>query len=199
MRCAPPVRFYAPGIETEPELLAAARGGDRDAVERLLRANQAGVFAVCLRITANRDDAADATQNALLGIVRGLTTFDGRSRVSTWAYRIAANAALDEVRRRNRRPLAEPDALEDTEDPSATLEGRADRLDVDAALARLPMDFRAAVVLRDLCGLDYAEIASVLDIPPGTVRSRIARGRAALVPMLDGNPEAAGLRPRTRS
>jgi RNA polymerase sigma-70 factor (ECF subfamily) len=167
-------------------------------VERLLRANQAGVYSVCLRITGNRDDAADAAQNALIGIVRGLANFDGRSRVSTWAYRIAANAALDEVRRRNRRPLAEP-VTDDLEDRAASVDSTADRLDIDDALARLPIDFRAAVVLRDLCGLDYAEIATTLGIPPGTVRSRIARGRAALVPMLAGNPEAARVRPRTRS
>jgi RNA polymerase sigma-70 factor (ECF subfamily) len=72
------------------------------------------------------------------------------------------------------------------------------RLDVDAALARLAPDFRAAVVLRDLCGLDYAEIATILDIPPGTVRSRIARGRAALVPLLSGNPGRPAQRPSER-
>jgi RNA polymerase sigma-70 factor (ECF subfamily) len=71
----------------------------------------------------------------------------------------------------------------------------ADRVDVDTALRQLPVEFRAPVVLRDLCGLDYAEIASVLDIPIGTVRSRIARGRSALFPLLAGNPEATPERP----
>ena len=72
-----------------------------------------------------------------------------------------------------------------------------DRVDVEVALAQLPVDFRTAVVLRDLCGLDYAEIAEVLSIPPGTVRSRIARGRAALVPLL-GNQTPPADRPTAR-
>ena len=116
--------------------------------------------------------------------MRGLARFDGRAAFSTWAYRIATNACLDELRRRKRRPEpVVPDLDRDTGwsergpdlDRSVT-----DRLVVDEALAQLPPDFRAAVVLRDLCRLDYAEIAEVLDIPPGTVRSRIARGRAVL-------------------
>jgi RNA polymerase sigma-70 factor (ECF subfamily) len=79
------------------------------------------------------------------------------------------------------------------------VEGSAIRVDVDAALRHLALEFRAPVVLRDLCGLDYAEIASVLDIPIGTVRSRIARGRAALVPLLAGNSEPAVDRPKAQS
>ena len=170
-------------------------------MDQLLRLHHAQVYAVCLRITGNPDDAADACQEALLGIARGLRRFDGRSRVSTWAYRIAANAALDELRRRKRRPLGTFDEPEDTAAPTEQgPESVAGRLDVDAALAQLPVDFRAAVVLRDLCGLDYAEIGEVLRIPPGTVRSRIARGRAALVPLLDdGNPAGGPNRPNTRS
>jgi DNA-directed RNA polymerase specialized sigma24 family protein len=77
------------------------------------------------------------------------------------------------------------------------VEAVADRLDIDAAVARLPPDFRAAVVLRDLCDLDYAEIAQVLDIPAGTVRSRIARGRTQLADLL-GNPTDPDHRPSTR-
>ena len=94
-------------------------------------------------------------------------------------YRVATNAALDEARRRRRRPVPTEHAPEllTVPDPTAAVDAR---LDVDAALATLPADYRAAVALRDLAGLDYAEIASVLGIPIGTVRSRIARGRAAL-------------------
>ncbi len=135
-------------------------------------------------------DAADALQNSLIAIVRGLAHFDGRSTFSTWTYRIAVNAALDEVRRRNRRPVATPDVGE--HEAHDALDGVADRLDADAALRRLSPEHRTAVVLRDVCGLDYAEIAEVLRLPPGTVRSRIARGRAALVPLLadPGSPKA---------
>ena len=116
--------------------------------------------------------------------MRGLGRFDGRAAFSTWASRIATNACLDELRRRRRRPEpVEPDLDRDTgwavRGPELD-RSVPDRLVVDGALAQLPADFRAAVVLRDLCRLDYAEIAEVLEIPPGTVRSRIARGRAVL-------------------
>jgi RNA polymerase sigma-70 factor (ECF subfamily) len=122
-------------------------------------------------------------------VVRGLPRFDGRAAFGTWAYRIATNACLDELRRRRRRP--EPGLPEVEQAPPAGAPGVdasvTDRLTADAALASLPPEFRAAVVLRDLCGLDYAEIAEVLQVPPGTVRSRIARGRAALAQAL-GEP-----------
>ena len=130
-----------------------------------------------------------------MAIVRGLPRFDGRSRLATWTYRIAVNASFDELRRRRRRPLLGPEDREVAPESLEPVEV-AERMDVDAALKRLPHDYRAAVVLRDLCGLDYAEIAEVLEIPPGTVRSRIARGRAALVPLLEaGNRPDADERP----
>lgn len=121
---------------------------------------------------------------------------------------MTTNACLDELRRRKRRP--EPGLPEHDHDEhlisggvdelsglgGLTLErDAAERLDVAEALRTLPVDFRAAVVLRDLCALDYAEIAEILEIPPGTVRSRIARGRLALAPLL-GNP-AGGTDRRT--
>jgi len=170
-------------------------------------------------------DAQDALQEALIAVARGIRRFDGRSAFTTWSYRVATNACLDELRRRRRRPV--PDALGASPgdhdgpgggdapfgrvDPLDRLDGHpvggrradagdggvgavADRLEIDAALSRLPDDFRVAVVLRDLCDLDYAEIARVLDIPPGTVRSRIARGRGLLCDLL-GNPASSSDRP----
>lgn len=128
--------------------------------------------------------------------MRGLERFDGRAAFGTWAYRIATNACLDELRRRRRRP--EP-GLPDLErvhgdDRPGVDRVVTDRIAVDGALAQLPPDFRAAVVLRDLLQLDYTEIAEVLGIPPGTVRSRIARGRAVLSRQL-GEPAGADDRP----
>ena len=132
----------------------------------------------------------DAAQEALIAIVRGLPRFHGKSKFSTWAYRVATNAALDELRRRSRRPVpavAETDdrlaGVPTADDPAAV----AVRLDLDAALARLPEEFRAPVVLRDVAGCDYAEIGQILRIPPGTVRSRIARGRARLAQLMSAN------------
>ena len=159
---------------------------------------------MCRRLTGNDADAADATQEALIAVVRGLPRFDRRSRFSTWSYRVAVNASLDELRRRRRRPEPTLDApAPEAASPGHPADDRmaenvAHRMDIDAALVQLPPEFRAAVVLRDLCGLDYAEIAEVLEIPAGTVRSRIARGRAALVPLLApgaGNPGPLPQRP----
>lgn len=158
------------------------------------------MHALCRRLTGNDTDAADATQEALLAIVRGLPRFDGRSAFSTWAYRVATNACLDELRRRKRRPEPMDDdaltlASTDTSAAGAVDVTVGNRVDVDAALRRVPLDYRAAVVLRDLCGLDYAEIAEVLDVPVGTVKSRIARGRAVVADLLGGNPAPVTDRP----
>jgi RNA polymerase sigma-70 factor (ECF subfamily) len=157
------------------------------------------IHAVCRRIVAQPEDALDATQEAMIAIARGITRFDGRAAFTTWSYRVATNAALDELRRKRRRPLPVDPTVPTGPAPAATepsIEDRvATRLDIDAALATLPDEFRVAVVLRDLCDLDYAEIAAVLDVPPGTVRSRISRGRALLVEHLHrgdaGNREPA--------
>lgn len=151
-------------------------------------------------MTGNDADALDAAQEALLAIVRGLARYDGRAAFSTWAYRVATNACLDELRRRKRRPdvgLPEESARSASTlpDPASVA---SDRVAVDAALAALPEEFRAAVVLRDLCALDYAEIADVLGIPPGTVRSRIARGRGLLAARLARNPDPPADRPTAR-
>lgn len=134
--------------------------------------------------------------------MRGLDRFDGRAAFTTWAHRVATNACLDELRRRARRPSP---GLGDDDDGAArlhrpaapgALEGLPDRMTIDDALAQLPLELRAAVVLRDLCDLDYAAIAEALRIPAGTVRSRIARGRSRLAALLGtGNPAGPPQRP----
>ncbi|HET6663340.1 MAG TPA: RNA polymerase sigma factor [Acidimicrobiales bacterium] len=190
--------------------MAAAQAGDRDALEVLLRRHHDRLWALCRRLTGNHTDAEDALQDALIAIARGIRRYDGRAAFTTWSYRVATNACLDELRRRRRRPapeMSEPLGVGAPSDgPGGALvtppvlpevEAVADRLDIDAAVAQLPQDFRAAVVLRDLCDLDYAEIGHVLGIPPGTVRSRIARGRRQLAELL-GNPTGAPDRPSTR-
>jgi RNA polymerase sigma-70 factor (ECF subfamily) len=183
---------------SDATLAAAAARGDRRSLERLLERHADRVHAICRRILANPEDALDATQEALLAISRRISTFDGRSQFTTWMYRVASNAAIDEARRRNRRPRpVEPDVERASSD--LPIDQRvADRLDVDAALSRIPVEFRAAVALRDLAGLDYAEIGRILEVPPGTVRSRIARGRAALADEL-GNSSTGVDRQTERS
>lgn len=135
-------------------------------------------------MAGNDADAADACQEALLAIVRGLTRFDGRSTFRTWSYRVATNACLDELRRRKRRPVAivdDPDRISERPDLDQQV---ADRVTLETALPLLPEEFRAPVVLRDVIGMDYNEIATTLELPPGTVRSRIARGRRHLAQIL---------------
>jgi len=176
-------------------LAAAAASGDREALETLLERHFGLVHAVCRRVTGNHHDALDATQEALIRVTRNIDKFDARARFTTWLYRVAVNAALDELRRRKRRPVA-TDSLPEV--GAGGFEGAVDaRLDVDGALAEVPADFRVAVVLRDLCDLEYEEIAQVLDVPIGTVRSRIARGRAAVAQHL-GNSVPAAERPTPR-
>ena len=180
--------------------MADARTGDRAALEALLRRHHERIAALCTRL-CGPTDAPDATQEALLAVVRGLPRFDGQAAFTTWLYRVTTNACLDELRRRRRRPLPgleeerPVDGRPAAPDPAGAV---AARVDVDAALDRLPPEFRAAVVLRDLCGLDYAEIAEVLRVPPGTVRSRIARGRGQLADLLVGNPTDPAARPSPR-
>jgi RNA polymerase sigma-70 factor, ECF subfamily len=192
-------RRYAAIIDDERQdldLVRSARAGGRDALETLLRRHHDRIHGLCRRIAGNEADAQDATQEALIAIVRGLPTFDGVSRFSTWAFRVATNACLDELRRRRRRPLPGLDIDVDVAARDSDIGDAVGlRLDIDAAMARVPEEFRVAVTLRDLLGLDYAEIATVLGVPPGTVRSRIARGRRALAGLLTGNSASVGERP----
>ena len=180
--------------------MRAAQSGDRAALDGLLRRHYDRLYAVCRRMTGDPTDAADACQEALIAIVRGLPGYDGRSAFGTWAYRVATNACLDELRRRRRRPdPGLPEGAAEPASPVDHVEGVATRVDLDTALRSLPPDFRAAVVLRDVCGLSYDEIAAALAVPPGTVRSRIARGRAGLVALLapGRNPGPPAERPST--
>jgi RNA polymerase sigma-70 factor, ECF subfamily len=186
------------GTEDDEALAVRAASGDAGALDELLRRHTQLVHGVCRRVLANADDALDATQEALLLIARKIHTFDGRARFTTWCYRVATNAALDEARRRNRRPLATETLSEPVADGPGDDSRVADRLDLDAALGRLSPDYRAAVALRDIVGMDYAEIADVLGVPAGTVRSRISRGRAALADIL-GNPEPTSKRQTPRA
>ena len=175
---------------SDETLAAAAAAGDRRALEQLLDRHADRIHAICRRVIGHPEDALDATQEAMIAVARGIHRFDGRSAFTTWLYRVATNAALDEGRRRGRRPVPVETLPEPVADSRVDAQVEA-RVDIDAALARVPEEFRVAVVLRDLCDLDYAEIAEVLDLPPGTVRSRIARGRAALGEALGNRGEGA--------
>jgi RNA polymerase sigma-70 factor (ECF subfamily) len=192
----------SPLDRSDEQLVEAARRGDAAAMDTLLRRHYDRVHAVCRRIAGTTRDADDAAQEAMIRIVRNLDRFDGRSSFGTWAYRIATNTSLDELRKRKRRPQLHvvgddrDDAPPEPTDERSHLEidGVADRLSIDEALAELPDEFRAAVVMRDVGDLDYAEIAVELGVPVGTVKSRIARGRKLLVTHL-GNRDDPPERP----
>ena len=191
-----------PIMNEDSDLVAAAQRGDRDALDRLLRRHYDRIHAVCRRIAGSTRDADDAAQEALIRIVRAIDRFDGRASFSTWSYRIATNAALDELRKRSRRPqlrVVGDDGRAAGAEPADELAQRrveavVDRMSIDAALAELPEEFRVPVVMRDVGDLDYAEIAEALSVPIGTVKSRIARGRRMLLERL-GNRDPGDERP----
>lgn len=152
--------------------------------EQIARDHGRFLYHVAYRLTGDHQDAQDLVQEVLLRVQRGLATYEPGS-LEGWLSRITTNAFLDEVRRKRRRPVElVPAVVERAADAGGDAAAALDRArlpaDVEAALRALPPDFRAAVVLRDVVGLDYDEIGVALSVPPGTVRSRIHRGRALL-------------------
>jgi len=171
-------------------LLARVVEGDHGAFEEILRAHEDRVFSVCLRILGDRDQALDATQETFLTIFRKAVQFQGKSAVGTWIYRIAVNTCYDLLRKAKRRPaISLPDHL-DPPDPGAeeAVDAAGVRPEIQRALADLPKDFRAAIVLADIEGMSLPEVAAVLGVPVGTVKSRVFRGRRLLARSL-GNRE----------
>lgn len=175
---------------TDAELLAAHVAGDRDAFGEIVVRHRDRLWAVALRTTGDREDAADAVQDALISAYRRAESFRGDAQVTTWLHRIVVNASLDRIRRKRSRqtePLAEDERLTDPidatrhEDEAEVGERRADVL---SALGQLSADQRAALVLVDMEGYSVEEAAAILDCAPGTVKSRCSRGRARLVPLL---------------
>ncbi len=167
------------------ELVERHRIGDRGAFEELYLRFDGMVFNLALRMSGGPDDAADLSQEIFLRVYKHLGRFRGKSSLKTWIYRIALNCCRSRLRRRLTRqralPLSPPERLNELPDTGPGPEERAMALDTSEALAaaleRLPIRFREAVVLRDVEGLSYEEIALVAGLRLGTVRSRIARGR----------------------
>jgi len=165
--------------DEETRLLDAARAGDQRAFAELVTASRNHLWAVCLQICGNTHDAEDALQEALTAAWQHLDRFDGRARFSTWAHRIAANAALTRVRRR--RDVPDEDAGVAEAAPGSGVSERVTvQMAVREALAGLQPDFREAVVLREYADMTYQEIAEHQGVPVQTVKSRINRARTAL-------------------
>ncbi|MEA2500512.1 MAG: polymerase sigma-70 factor, subfamily [Actinomycetota bacterium] len=160
--------------------------GSSDAVDVLLRRHQDRVLGLAYRILGNRADALDASQEVFVAVFRKAASFRHQSAFTTWLYRLTVNACNDHARRRSRLP--QPAEVVDVASPDAV--GRADdRLVIAGAMRKLPLEQRTAVIMRDLLGLSYDEIAQATDTAVGTVKSRISRGRAALAGGLGERPE----------
>ncbi len=176
--------------QPDAELAVLAAAGDQIAFAELMTRHRPRLYAVCRRVTCHDQDAQEALQETMLLAWKRLGEFDGRSAVGTWLYRVATNAAIDEVRRRKRTP--EPaESLPETSAGRGADGAVVARVDVDRALAQLPPQYRAVVVLRELCDLSYKEIADLRDIPVDTVKSQLSRGRQALVELLSDRSTAA--------
>jgi RNA polymerase sigma-70 factor, ECF subfamily len=188
---------------SDQDLLAAHVAGDPDAFGEIVRRHRDRLWAVAIRTLGDREEAADAVQDALVSAFRAAHTFRGQSAVTTWLHRITVNACLDRVRKASSRrttPVDDTERMEQLLDPHESAEAPAERQDLHrelfAALAKLPVDQRAALVLVDMQGYPVAEAAKVLGVPSGTVKSRCARGRARLLPLLAHLRSDAGDTPR---
>ncbi|MFN8170907.1 MAG: RNA polymerase sigma factor SigM [Candidatus Nanopelagicales bacterium] len=175
---------------SDAELLAAHVAGDPHAFETLVRRHRDRLWAVALRTTKDPEEASDALQDALISAYRRADQFRGDSAVTTWLHRIVVNASLDRLRRRAARPAGTlPDDDETlpgrvVADPVDHLDRRETQLVVLEALAELPEEQRAAVILVDVEGWSVEEAARMLGCPAGTVKSRCFRGRAKLATRL---------------
>ena len=178
--------------EEERRHVDAAVRGDVESFNMLVRVHESRVYGACVRLVGDRDDAADIAQEAFISAFSRLATYRGGS-FRAWLLRIATNAALDFLRARRRRPTISIDTHDDHHDehptlqiadaaptPEVALDQRELAQAIQSALAQLPDDQRTAIVLRDVEGFDYAEIADITRASLGTVKSRISRGRARL-------------------
>lgn len=186
----------------EEALIQDAQNGDLDAFNTLILHYQDSVFNVALRIMGDDEMAADASQEAFISAFKGITSFRGGS-FKGWLMRIVTNACYDELRRKKRRPTTplEPETDDGEEmdsprwlaDPGMTPDQQAEADEVEHAiqhcLDNLPIDFKTVVVMADVQGLDYAEVATAVRAPLGTVKSRLARARLRLRECLQGFAE----------
>ncbi|MHB8512638.1 MAG: RNA polymerase sigma factor [Actinomycetota bacterium] len=167
-------------VEIPSHIIEACRQGDEQAFEALVRATERQTYSLVFRIVGNRDDAADVVQDAYLKAWRGIKEFRGDSAITSWLYRVASNAAVEFLRKRNR--LAEPIEPDRMSEMIEAPEQRSDvdGSDVEAALARLPAAYRAVLVMRELYGLSIEEIAKQMNATNGATKVRLHRARLRL-------------------
>ena len=166
----------------DAQLLARVLEGDHDAFSELMRTHEDRVFSVCLRIMGDRELALDATQETFLTVFRKAGQFKGNAALGTWIYRIAVNTCYDQLRKQGRRRTDSMPEHLDPADHSAeeAIDAASVRPEIQRALDAIPEDFKVAIVLSDIEGLGLGDIAEILRIPVGTVKSRVFRGRRLL-------------------
>ena len=181
----------------ERDMIERTSRGDAAAFNRLMEQHERRMYAVALRMCGNREDAQDCLQEAMLRVYRAIGGFKGQSSFSTWVYRITMNTCLDELRRKKNRQSTSLDSLldmgwspsDDTNAPEKQAMRSELRRNLNRAIQELPEEMRSAVVLRDIQGFSYEEIAHMLEINVGTIKSRISRGREKLREKMKENAE----------
>lgn len=183
---------------SDEALVAAHVAGDAAAFDELVRRYSRRVYGICLHYFRDPAEAEDAAQDAFLALLRRASTYSGRASFSTWMYRVTINACNDIARKRSRRPRPALTPVEDLGDLRAAEDLLATRelgVELEQALAALDPEQRSAVVLHDVAGMPYAEIATQAGVPVGTIKSRISRGHgrlaAALAHLRSPSPPAA--------
>lgn len=170
--------------------------GKAQAFEQLVQEHERMVYLLCLRMMGNREDALDCAQEAMLNAYQAFDRYRGEANVKTWLYRIAHNTCIDALRRRKQ--VLSLDTLRDggfdvadtkAQTPHAVLESKERYEEINRAVQKLPEDQRAVLVMRDYQNMAYDEIARVLDLPEGTVKSRINRAREKIKKILLKNGE----------
>lgn len=188
-------------LSAEEKLISRAQSGDRDALEELFNRHRNQVFSIAYRMTGNTSDAEDLTQEVFFQVIRKIGSFKGKSSFSTWLYRVTVNRGRDFLRSKKRVPellrtegqVTEPFEGLYSENTAYQPERKAIASEarelVQGALMELPVNLRAPIVMHELEGLEYREVARILHIPVGTVKSRIFRGRLKLAELLEDHKE----------
>ena len=178
----------------ERELIARLQKRDETAFEELLRQYEKKVYTLCFRMCGSSEDAEEAAQDAFLALWRGIDRFRQESSLSTWIYRLASNACIDTLRRRKKQNAVSlddeelfVDAVDTSPQPQEAAERREAQKLLQEGLMSLPEEYRKVLILREIEGLSYTEIAESASLELGTVKSRISRGRALLRNFLSGN------------
>ena len=171
----------------ERELIARLQKRDEAAFEELIRQYEKKVYTLCFRMCGNSEDAEEAAQDAFLALWRGIDRFRQESSLSTWIYRLATNTCIDTLRRRKKQSGSVSLDDDTSPQPQETVEHREAQKLLQEGLSALPEEYRKVLILREIEGLSYTEIAESASIELGTVKSRISRGRSLLRNFLSGN------------